>query len=482
MKNRIRLPLYVKHAQYPTEASRFRLANGETKTLSVTIRKVYDLETDYLTERMHERLVVALNHDEVTIEGDRYVGNVAVDGDYQIDYPDFLDYPLGKAGVRLQVTPFDVTNDNCQTCEEASQLSLEDDTFPDPLAEGSEDNEINVFENDSICCSPVTAGITSFNTAFVDSAVIDADTGIVSISIKDPSPSGANVLLATYRVTCPDGVYDEANIYATVTGSIETCEPPSEMVVDSTGIDTAEISWDASPSAPDEYGYQLFECDNPGVIVQQGIVITNSVSLSGLTPGTCYDLVIWAICDEGNISDTVSLEFTTDSDLPGCGRFLLTNDLYPDNPTGIASYMDCGGTIRQTVVKTTRLLCMMMDSAQIPTYFVVEDGSVIYEYQSPCADSGTLVIEVADEISLDTLTGITNDVALPISGATDAGTWISFTSGVMGFVITAAGSGSIRVYYNGVLQDTEPHTGSGSYGITGLSVPVDGVTIRIEID
>lgn len=384
MKNRIRLPFYVKHPQFPAEATRFRLANGETKTLSVTVRKTYEVETDYLTERMHERFVIALNHDEVTIEGNRYVGNVAVDGDYQIEYPDFLDYPLGKANVKLQVTPFDVTNDNCQTCEEATQLSLEDDTFPDPLTEGTS-NEIDVFANDSICCSPVTAGITSFNTGFVDSASIDSSTGIATIVLKDPAPSGVNVLLATYRVTCPDGVYDEANIYGTVTGSIETCEPPSDMVVDSTGIDTADISWDASPSAPDDYGYQLFECDEPGVIVQQGTTPTNSVSLESLTPGTCYNLVIWSMCDEDNISDTVTLQFSTDQDLPGCGKFLLTNNLYPDEPTGIASYMDCGGTIRQVVVKTTRIICMMMGIDLQPTYFVVDDGAnITYEYQEPC--------------------------------------------------------------------------------------------------
>lgn len=387
MKNRIRLPFYVKHPQFPAEATRFRLANGETKTLSVTVRKTYEVETDYLTERMHERFVIALNHDEVTIEGNRYVGNVAVDGDYQIEYPDFLDYPLGKANVKLQVTPFDVTNDNCQTCEEASQLSLADDTFPDPLTEGTS-NEIDVFANDSICCSPVTAGITSFNTGFVDSASIDSTTGIATIILKNPAPSGVNVLLATYRVTCPDGVYDEANIYGTVEGSIETCEPPSNMVVDSTGIDTADISWDASPSTPEAYAYQLFLCDEPGVPVTDiELVLTTSVTLSGLIPGTCYIMVLWAICDvAGNIiSDTVQVQFTTDQDLPGCGKFLLTNNLYPDEPTGIASYMDCGGTIRQVVVKTTREVCMMMDSNLLPTYFVVDDGSdVTYLYTEPC--------------------------------------------------------------------------------------------------
>lgn len=386
MKNRIRLPIYIKQAQFPTEANRFRLSNGETKTLSVTIRKTYQLETDYLNEKIHQRLVVALNHDDVTIEGDRYLGSVAMDGDYQIEYPDFLDYPLGKGSGRLEVTPFDATNDNCQTCEEAMQLSLADDTFPEPLEEGSS-NEIGVFENDSICCSPITAGITSFNTGYVASAAIDADTGVVTVVLKDPAPSGVNVLLATYRVTCSDGAYDEADIYGTVEGSIESCEPASDIVVVATELDTAELSWSPSPSTPEAYGWQLFECDNPGVTIQSGTTVTTGVSLSSLTPGTCYHLVIWAICDEsGNItSDTIAIDFSTDQDLPGCGKFLLTNNLYPDEPTSTASYMDCGGTIRQIIVKTTRIVCMMMGIDLQPTYFVVEDGAnITYEYQEPC--------------------------------------------------------------------------------------------------
>lgn len=384
MNNRIRLPLYIKQPQFPTEANRFRLADGSTKTLSVVVRKTYELETDYLPEKMHQRLVIALNHDTVSIEGTRYVGGVAVDGDYNIEYPDFLDYPLGKASARLQVTPFDVTNDNCQTCEEAGQLDLSDDTFEDPLSEGSS-NDTDVFTNDAICCSPITAAIVSFNTNYVASASIDESTGVATVVIKDPSPSGTNVRLATYRVTCPDGSYDEANIYGTVEGSEPSCEPVSDVEASDIGIDTATVGWTASPSAPDEYGWQLFQCDDLGTIVQQGTSASNSVDLTGLTPNTCYRMVVWAICGEDNTSDTAYGEFTTDVDLPGCGRFLLTNNLYPDEPTGIASYMDCGGSIRNIVVKTTRIVCMMMDINLNPTYFVSESGSdILYEYQEPC--------------------------------------------------------------------------------------------------
>lgn len=383
MNNRIRLPLYIKQPQFPTEANRFRLADGSTKTLSVVIRKTYELETDYLPEKMHQRLVIALNHDSVTIEGDRYAGGVAMDGEYEIEYPGFLDYPLGKASARLQVTPFNVTNDNCKTCEEAGQLDLADDTFEDPISEGDTGN-INVFENDAICCSPITASIVTFNTTFVDSATIDEETGVVTVTIKDPAPSGTNVLLATYRVICPDGSYDEANIYGTIEGSTPSCEPASNVVATSIGIDTATVEWGPSPSTPDGYGWQLFKCDDLGTIINQGTTPVNAVNLSGLTAATCYRLVVWPICDDVT-GETTYGEFITDMDLPNCGKFLLNNVSHPDPPASIVSYMDCGGQIQQIVVKTTREVCMMTDSLNIPTYFVVEDGAeVTHTYQEPC--------------------------------------------------------------------------------------------------
>jgi hypothetical protein len=291
---------------------------------------------------------------------------------------------LGKATARLQVTPFNVTNDNCMTCEEAGQLDLHDDTFPDPLAEGAEE-EIEVYNNDSICCSPVTASIVTFNTTYLDSATIDQATGILTVVVKDPAPSGTDVLLATYRVACPDGSYDEANVYGTISGTVPSCEPASNVHATSTEIDTATVEWDPSPSTPDAYGWQLFKCDDLGTIVQQGTTPTSAVILSGLTAATCYRLVVWPICESDVTGETTYGQFATDEDLPNCGKFLLNNVEHPDPPASIVSYMDCGGQIQQIVVKTTREVCMMTDHFNIPVYFVVEEGGeVTHIYQEPC--------------------------------------------------------------------------------------------------
>jgi len=380
-KNRIRLPLYIKTPQFPTEANRFRLANGSTKTLSVVIRKTFNLVTDYMPARMHQRLSIALNHDEVNIEGDRYVGGVAVDGEYKIEWPDFLDYPLGQAEVQIQVTPFAATNDNCQTCEEVSQLETVDDTIPDPLEEG-QTVTINVFENDTICCFPATSEIVYFNPTYVDSATIDEETGEVEIILKTPLPSAELVTLATYRVTCPNGAYDEADIKGTVVGTEPTCEAAGEPVYENIEAGEDEITWTGSG----DFEWELYTCDNLGTPIQTGTTSGNSVIFNDLAPGACYVFSIRKDCGGGSFSDWTSVEFTVPvpPEVTVCGKFLLNHTQWPDVPSDTVNYMDCNGVLQFTVVVNFKELCMLTDESNTPIYFESASGFTIYNYVEPC--------------------------------------------------------------------------------------------------
>lgn len=385
--NRIRLPLYAKTPQFPTEANRFRLSNGESKTLSVTIRKNYNLVTDYMNQTMHQRLVIALNHDTVSIEGDRYVGGVTVDGEYEIAWPDFLDYPLGQAAVKIQVTPFNYTNDNCQTCEQASQLALVDDDAG-VIDEGAA-GTINVFANDSICCFPIEAEITYYNTAYLDSATIDAN-GNVTLTVKNPVASVGSIVMATYRVTCPDGSYDEADVYASITGSEPACEQPSdfEPVVFGTSPISADIEWN-SPAPPAlGYEWQLFEMQTPGTPVQTGTSADNTVTVSGLEPGTDYGFYVRSICAEGEFSPyTEFLFLTPSSGSEDCGLFnVCANDGSMLLVFYAYSYMDCNGVIQNKTVLNLSCNgeCMLMDEFNVPVYFEAADPAVTILYDSPC--------------------------------------------------------------------------------------------------
>lgn len=384
--NRIRLPLYLKQAQFPTEANRFRLADGTSKTLSVTVRKTYELLTDYMGEKAHQRLAIALNHDTVSIEGDRYVGGVAVDGDYEIQWPDFLDYPLGQASVKIQVTPFNFTNDNCQTCEDVTQIDLEDDDIG-TLNEGDE-GEVDAFSNDSICCSPITAEIMSFNTTYLDSATIED--GVITVQVKNPAPSVTDGLLVTYRVTCPNGGYDEANVYGTIVGSEPSCETPSfpdDAIAFSIEDNTVLINWEPLTG---NFEWQLYTCEDLGTPIDTGTVATNTIEFEDLLEGQCYTFVIRQDCGGGVFSEWESIEFTMPLATEACGRFLITaNDGTTDPTVYNYSYMNCAGEVvnRGIANLSSQRICMLTDDANIPTYFVPL-GPITFSYEIPCPIGG----------------------------------------------------------------------------------------------
>lgn len=390
MLNRVRLPLYLKNAQFPTEANRFRLSNGTSKTLSVTIKKSYDLQTDYLSDSFHQKIVIALNHDTVNIEGDRYIGGVSVDGEYEIAAVDFLDYPLRQASVKLQVTPFDFTNDNCQTCEEASQLSLVDDDAG-ALTEG-EVAPVDVFANDNICCFPVTAEIVSFASGYLDSATIDATTGIATLTVKNPVNTVGSIILATYRVTCPDGSYDEADIYGSITGSGTECEQPAGGGVDTISAPpppfTVNMEWITPAVDPGSgYEWQLYDMADPGTPVQTGTSADKTVTLTGLSAGINYGFYVRSVCAEGVYSPYTEYLFTTPgAEAETCGSYTIScDDSTLGSQSHYYSFMDCEGNIvtHGIINLTTKVECMLMDEFNTPIYFV-GDGFVTYNYDAPC--------------------------------------------------------------------------------------------------
>lgn len=387
--NRIRLPLYLKTPQFPAEANRFRLSNGVTKTLSVVIRKTEQLVTDYMGEKMHQRLVIALNHDVVSIEGSRYIGGVAVDGEYEIAWPDFLDYPLGAASVRLQATPFDVTNANCQTCEEASQLSLVDDEAGE-LAEGSV-NPVNVYTNDTICCFPPEAEIVSFNAGYLDDATIVSATGVATLTVKNPVPSVGNIVLATYRVTCPDGSYDEADIYGSIAGSEPECEQPGgiEFVQGITPPFAIQAIW-ATPAVPPAGGYEwlLYEAADPSTAIDSGTTAINEANFTVGLPDTEYIFSVRSVCGEGIYSPYTNANFTTaDTPTEDCGSFEVSaDDGTVGNNVYSYSFMQCDGNLRTRYMTnlTTRTECMLTDAFNNPVYFNTATAYVTYNYTEPC--------------------------------------------------------------------------------------------------
>lgn len=366
--NRIRLPFKISKPQFPEDREVYRKANGEIKVLSAIIRKQYDGVTDYWPEPWHERFKIALSHDQLEIEGEKYTGRVVQEGSYDIEWPDFLDYPLGQAKFKVLVTPFNARYSNCGTCEEYSQVVCEDDD----IGTIGEDETVIVpiLYNDAICCSPFVISLVTYNSTYLDSCTVIGNT--LQIHTKTGIPIQNNVVLATYRVTCENGMYDEANVIANVEGSIVECLSPTNLLV-SAGSITASATWDApSPEPACGYSWNLYLASDLGTPVQSGSEPTTAMGLTGLTASTNYVLMVAADCCDEDLSPFVSAEFTTEpsAETGICGEYELCFSDAELSEESIASvqYINCSGDYQTKVIPnfTCQTICALQTGPNDP--------------------------------------------------------------------------------------------------------------------
>lgn len=355
--------------------------------MSVIIKNTYEGTTDQLPEDWHRKLVIALSHDTVTIEGNRFLSDVVLDSDYGIEWEDFLNKPIADAKFTIQVTPFNATNSNCQTCDEITQVELVDDTTEDIFEEGETyDYPTAVIDNDSICCFPFEIEVVSFNTLYFSDVSI-TDAGILTFTVLPSVPTISNVLIATYRVTCGNGGYDEANIYGNIEGTSAECVAPQELVVtyDESDGTVATVDWDGVLPTPVGYIWSLYLASDIYTPVQTGSEAGLSVYLTGLTEGEDYIFALQTDCG-GDLSPITFVEFTTPvTDAENCGSFLVS---FSPLDGGIAnySYMDCSGAIVNLTVTTfdSRNICMLMNEVNEPIFFATDSADVIINYQYLC--------------------------------------------------------------------------------------------------
>lgn len=385
--NRVRLPFKLTRPQFLEERDVHRKANGVIKVLSVVIRKQYEGETDLWPEKWHERFKIALAHDNVSIEGEKYIGDIVQDGDYTINWVDFLDYPIAKATFKILATPFDATNSNCGICgDDFIQVETNDDN----IGEIEEDTEfdVDILANDSICCDPITITIVSFNSSYVQSVTVNGDNTLHFV-LKDDLVTQNNVVLATYRAECENGQFDEANVIADATGSSEAeCLSPTGLASTSIEDTEASFNWDDVVGAA-SYDWQLFldtDLINP---VQTGNTITSDVDISGLLPETNYVLFVRTNCDNDLSSNFAQLPFTTNEAEcdETCGLYRLTMDDGSGDTSHFSNvqYTDCDGNIQSQIVPNqfSTFVCALQNSEGDPV-FINNPSSVTIEYMSLC--------------------------------------------------------------------------------------------------
>lgn len=392
-KNRIRLPFYLSKPQYPVEKNVFRKADGSAKLLSAIVRNTYEGKTDQLPEDWHRKLIIALSHDSVTIEDTRLLTDVVLDGEYSIDWSDFLDYPLAPSTFTVQVTPFDASNTNCQSCEEVTQLSLVDDYTTDVWAEGTTNEYPDLITgNDTICCYPFLIEIMSFNTLYFDSVTVD-QTGLLTVVVSAMVPVLSDVLIATYRVTCENGGYDEANVYGNITGTDPSCQPVTNLEYDlPVASTTFTISWDEPVPAPaGGYNYYVYLSSDLVTPVFSGNTSSNSVAIDGgaLTEGAEYTVVVIADCGAYDLSAAVQVEFVWQP-IAGtdCKRFSIVYIPSASTPPQSASYMDCLGVVQNHTFVGAGFVdvCMLVTTGtETPVFFAASTPDITINYLSICS-------------------------------------------------------------------------------------------------
>lgn len=362
--NRIRLPLKINRPQFQEQREVFRKANGVTRVLSVVIQKQYQGETDLLPEKLHERIKIALAHDTVNIEGERYVGGVVQDGDYTIEWVEFLDFPIAKANFKVNATPFDASNTNCGTCEDFTQVVCVDDDLG--TVGEDEDHSVPVLDNDAICCYPFEISLVTFNSDYLDSCVINGNN--IDIHTKTGLTSQDDVVLATYRVTCEGGLYDEANIIADIDGTVEpACAQPSfiDAGIGADGPGTAAPNWGAVVPDPVGYNYALYLLPDNVTPIDSGTTTAISVLYNPLAPGS-YLFTVITDCGDGNLAAPLSVNFSMPEAETGCGNYSLRVTAHPLQQT--FTYLDCEGNYQNVLVYagTLRYICAAQTSPGNP--------------------------------------------------------------------------------------------------------------------
>jgi hypothetical protein len=257
-------------------------ANGKRVVLRAIISKELIGKTDWMPQQWHERLNIALRHDTVNIENTKFNAGLRISGAYDIDWQDFLDYPLAPATFKAFEEEFAARNNRCDTCEEFEQLTVNDDTIFGTLTCGAT-YVFDPTENDAFCCTNAIFSIVSYNATYIDTISIDSATGVVTFTLKDGYNDVITANLFVYQVQCGT---------ETKTGTVEariscegglTCEAPQNLELIATqhigGTYNILASWDAPAGGAPACGYhwQLTRINND---------MTETLIASGSTTGT----------------------------------------------------------------------------------------------------------------------------------------------------------------------------------------------------
>lgn len=117
-RNAIRLPIYFKEPVVSSEKNVYVRSDGSRQLLSARLAKKYKGIVDHVPEEVHQKLVVALNHDNVRFVPENYVNingfAIRFEDEYNNNFPEIMqNVNIWSADFTIFETPFDNFNSNC---------------------------------------------------------------------------------------------------------------------------------------------------------------------------------------------------------------------------------------------------------------------------------------------------------------------------------------------------------------------------------
>jgi hypothetical protein len=107
--------MYASNPAFDIEQKTYVRSNGERTKVFARLAKKYKFVTDFLPEEIHQKLVVALNHDTVLIAtSTNYQLECTFENEYNQDFPSIMQgMNVWPADFQVYETPFNEINNNC---------------------------------------------------------------------------------------------------------------------------------------------------------------------------------------------------------------------------------------------------------------------------------------------------------------------------------------------------------------------------------
>jgi hypothetical protein len=207
--NKVRLPMFFRKPTYSAESAIYKQSSGEITLIKAKVGKQYECLTDTMPEWCHDAMNAALIHDTKEVVSAKYSGGISLSGNYEPDWQEFLNYPLGQVKFKVDVTPFLIKKNNCGACE--------DDTASTPAInhsfsfDGCTTYNIPFSDFSTACCGPLSGTVQSVNAAVATSVTVTP--GFVNITIKPHPATGITGIPTTAAVIlfhCPNGTEAES--------------------------------------------------------------------------------------------------------------------------------------------------------------------------------------------------------------------------------------------------------------------------------